>query len=248
MSSKLIFSITLAISVAFILSVILQADTFVRPEPSKTISADGSRVFVFNPPTHLSDSYPAMGVYLNTEPLELNYIINIWDINRYGMLFESDFILSSDFEYFALIPTVSKDTALRFYARGRMVKTYYIEDLVHDMSAVLFTVSTAWWENWRARDFDPINNRLTITTVEDITYTFDIRSGEIININEPYVPTSYEAEQDTEVIAPPDEANTLQHFIPLIATAMAALYFIVAIIKKRCNSYSALSNNPTHST
>jgi len=83
--------------------------SYIYHGPTIITSEDGSRVFVYNPREY--EDYPLMGVYYNTEPLELAYSINLtWLISPY------EFYFSSDMRYFVWIPTVSQNTSLEVHA------------------------------------------------------------------------------------------------------------------------------------
>ena len=159
-------------------SVTVFADDFVI-DPFRIVSEDGSRVFIYTPHPHFHQErdsiLPATGLYYNTEPLELIYLIE--DI---GWAFESDFVFSSDFRHLAFFGRMSFDVALEFYEDGILIKRYMIDDLVEDMNEVSISTSRAWWEERAGRSFDITNNTLTITTYDNLTYVFDITTGEII--------------------------------------------------------------------
>lgn len=152
------------------------ADDFPMPNPEIMESEDGNRVFVFNPLE--DDRYPAMGVYKNTEPLELIYLVNIEH-----MAFLINFYFSSDMQYFVFIPEASQSVALEFYKNGELIQTYGISSLVKNMDAVGYSISMAFWEDRNRRNFDSADNTLTITTVDNLTYVFDITTGEAIKGN-----------------------------------------------------------------
>ena len=149
------------------------ADDFPVPNPEILESEDGSRIFVFNP--YGDEAYPAMGVYSNTEPIELIYTINLQH-----MAFKINFYFSSDMQYFVFIPEASQNIALEFYGNGDMIQMYWIGNLVKNMDKVSYSISMAFWENRNRRNFDITNNTLSITTVDDLTYVFDITTGKAL--------------------------------------------------------------------
>jgi len=170
--------ITIFLVVLFIFTVIFggitaSADSFVMPEPFIRESEDGSRVFVFNP---LSDEdFPAMGVYKNANPLEL-----IYEINLGFMVFDSDFHFTGDMRNFVFVPQVSQDIAVEFYREGTLMHSYRIPNLVRDGREVQYSVSMAFWYDYESRIFDSANNTFTITTVDNLSYIFDVMTGEVI--------------------------------------------------------------------
>jgi len=93
------------------------------------------------------------------------------------MVFPFDFIFSEDFRYFVLIPEASQNIAFEFYDNGVLLRSYRINKLVRNMDRVLYSVSTASWRSWSGKNFDSTNNTLTITTVDNLTYVFDITTG-----------------------------------------------------------------------
>jgi len=152
------------------------ADEFVIT-PFTIESEDGSRVFIFTPPFHPNDSYLATGVYYNTEPLELIYLVE--------NIGEGGFVFSSDFKHLAFF-SGGPWGGIGFYENGILLKRYRIEDLVENMDLVRFyTASVVIWKLSESTIFNSANNTLTITTVDNLTYVFDITTGEIIENNRP---------------------------------------------------------------
>ena len=68
----------------------------------------------------------------------------------------------------------------KFFAGGALIRSYAIEDLVGNMDMVPMSVSMARWKDWESVEFSSANNTLVLTTIDDLTYTFDITTGEII--------------------------------------------------------------------
>jgi len=188
----------LLFTIAIFVGVAVYADSFVSPVPQRIESEDGSRVFIFNPLRE--ENYPAMGVYFNNETMELIYAINLG-----SMVFENDFIFSSDFQYFVFIPTVNAGdlgpdrdgAALEFYRNGVLLRRYMVSELVANMDRVGFSVSMAHWHDWASRGFNGIDNTFTVTTNDHIRYVFDITTGEFIKnerlMHDP--PSAWAAEQ-----------------------------------------------------
>jgi len=149
------------------------ADSFPIPDPEILESKDGSRVFVFNP--YGDENYPIMGVYSNTEPLEL-----IYPISFEQMVFVNNLYFSADMCYLVFAPEVNQSIALEFYSNGDLIKMYWISNLVEDMNRVSYSISMAFWENRSKREFDIVNNTLAVTTVDNLSYLFDVTTGEAI--------------------------------------------------------------------
>jgi len=186
-------TLVLLISVIMMFSgVAIYADDFVV-DPFRITSEDGSKVFIYTPNPHFNrrrDSrLPATGLYYNTDPLELIYLLD--DI---GWAFENDFFFSPDFRHLAFFRELSFDIALEFYEDGILIKRYMIDDLVKNMNEVWFSTSSAHWAKRASRNFDTTNNILTVTTVDNLTHVFDIKTGETINGTVGDTPSSWAQE------------------------------------------------------
>lgn len=153
------------------------ADTFLSPRPFEITSEDGTMVFRWNP--GLEDNWThgtaQAGVYRNDE---LIYSVKNLPIRGESA---SNFLFSKGFDYLVFRPSVCQVMALGFFENGVLLRSYRIDELVRDMNVVIYSVTTASWENWSGRNFDTANNTLTIVTRDDITYIFDITTGEIIS-------------------------------------------------------------------
>ncbi|MCL2856760.1 MAG: hypothetical protein FWE19_03420 [Oscillospiraceae bacterium] len=168
---KLIITLLLAAVIMFS-GITAYADDWII-EPYRVESGDGSKVFYFNP---LHDSsYPAMGVYYLNETSDSVYYFEITPT----MLIPGDLIFSDDFQYAVLVSS-SQNVALEFFANGALIRYYTIEDLVGNTDMVSMSVSMARWKNHESVGFDSVANALTLTTVDNLTYVFDITTGEIV--------------------------------------------------------------------
>ena len=179
--------------IMFLIPIPASADDFVPPGPFYILSDDETKVFHVIPPwieDLVTDDFPATGLYYNTDPLILIYLLESpFEGSVSGFVWEQDFIFSRDMRYFVWIPVTNAVTlfdtaetiALVFYANGIVQRTYMISDLVHDANAVHWSTTMAMWIYDRNDIiFDPETNRLTIETIDRRTYVFDITSGEII--------------------------------------------------------------------
>jgi len=186
------------------------ADDFVI-DPFRIVSEDGSRVFIYTPNPYFRwerDSIlPETGVYYATEPLELIYLLE-----GTGWAFERDFVFSQDFRHLAFFVGMSFDIALEFYEDGVLIKRCMIDDLVENMDEVSVTTSRAWWEEWSGRSFDSANNTLTVTTVDNLTYVFDITTGDIVESN---------------------RANEFQYFIVVVGIVIVVCGVALLIMRYR---------------
>ena len=173
------------------------ADRFVTPVPKRIVSEDGSRVFIFNPLGEAN--YPAMGVYYNTTPLVLLYEIDLGPA-----VYEQDFVFSPSFSNFVFVPIVSQDIALQFFSDGVLLRSYSISDLVRNMDYVAFTVSTAHWhDRTRGSNVDASGNRFTVVTTDNIIYTFNMQTGDIVNSVQLFhgTPSMWALEQVAEAVS-----------------------------------------------
>jgi hypothetical protein len=211
----------------FLMSVHVSADSFDPPEPSKIELEDGAKVFYMTPLRYAGEDYLPSGLYYNTEPPEVIYLISSNHTAKNISYFsEHNVYLSNDGMYFAHFPTPFKDdrytnsppgTVLEFYANGNLVERYNVSQLVKNNSKLSYTESMVFWEK-RGRHFNADNNTLSITTADDITYVFDITTGNIIN-----------------------GENTSVFTIVIVAVAaLCALVIIFLVIRKR--KYSARNN------
>ena len=144
------------------------ADSFMAPVPFETTFPNGDKVFRFDPKNN--DGYAEAAVYTTTEPPELVYSVEKLSSFAYA----SNFYFSPDMMSFAYVPTANQETAIEFYSNGKLSKKYKINDLVRNMNKVTYSVSMAFWRN-----AEPVRdgNILTITTVDNMTYDFDISAG-----------------------------------------------------------------------
>ena len=177
------------------------ADTFAEPEPTKIELENGSKVFFMTPLEYVSDEYPPTGLYYNTDPPDLIYLVTS-DHAGISYFHKFNVLISDNGMHFVHLPipwhndnvpwnnagswsTGQEDnneyttTALEFYSSGNLIKKYTVSDLVVDNSALEFSVTMVMWEKGN-RSFDSESNELTIKTVDGISYTFDITTGAIL--------------------------------------------------------------------
>jgi hypothetical protein len=121
------------------------------------------------------------GLYYNTTPP-----VSIYYINEF--FFEGTVFFSDCGMYFAHVRGVLPwhryslgGIVVRFFESGSLIKSYRGEDVISSRRSVETTPSSARWIEWGAQDFARYPNTLTITTVENRTFTFDITTGEIIS-------------------------------------------------------------------
>jgi hypothetical protein len=181
-----------------LLSITASADSFFPIEPSE-IMLDNNIIFYMTPPHLVNDEHPPTGLYYNTDPLENIYLVSSDKPNNpnFFHIYFADFNvrISDDGMYFVHFPiTWRKDgvpsehqseVALEFYAEGKLIKRYKVSNLVKDKDKLKFSVSMITWNDWVALPhLNADNNTLTLTTIDEITYTFDITTGDIIKIKQ----------------------------------------------------------------
>ena len=170
----------------FVSTFTVSADDWPPPTSFVVTSKDRSKAFHFDlDDENLSNTVTA-AVYYTTDPPELVYTVE--GIRSWAYL--SDFYFSDDLQYFVFIPPTTNSIALEFYGNGKLTKSYTINDLVWNMLAVEHTTSTAHWREWeyntgKTTQLDSEHNTLTLTTIDNLTYTFDITTGAVLQrINE----------------------------------------------------------------
>jgi len=170
------------------------ADDVAPPGPFYIVSEDGSRVFHVTPYWGCIDmfaGYPKTGLYYNTTPPELIYLVE----NLCYIMWEVDFFFSDDMRYFAWAPqtnmirtSVYNATAIAFFKDGKLLREYKVADLIRHIASVPQSTTMAMWVNLSSIRFNSADNQLTLTTVERMRYIFDITTGEIISSNRTMYP------------------------------------------------------------
>jgi len=151
------------------------------PEPFSVLSEDGKRVFEFTPVSDNETTHYSI-ITLRGNGDEL------WRIGDFHHLaFESSFLFSDCFAYFAFFYPDTGTYALEFYANGELTRRYRVDELIledSDMWDVQYSIGYQW-EDWESRSFDASTYLLQVNTVDDIGYEFDIRTGEIVRPENP---------------------------------------------------------------
>ncbi|MEK7433191.1 MAG: hypothetical protein AABZ74_08675 [Cyanobacteriota bacterium] len=75
----------------------------------------------------------------------------------------------------------SKDIAVAFYKEGNLLKMYYTSDLIKNPSSVHHSISHYQWRDYNEKNFNMKNNKFYLSTIEGITYIFDITTGNILD-------------------------------------------------------------------
>ena len=182
----------------------VSADSYAEPTPYQIEFENGNKIFYMYP-CYLNhengepdDRWLQSGLYYNTEPLENIYLINsLYAPNHEQIYFyQGNLIFSDDGIYFVHMPWTQSGwnesigqnphgggPAVEFYENGKMIKRYFVPNLVADETKLEYSVSHMYWEKAEKRDFDTATNILTFTTVDDIIYRFDITTGNVIDID-----------------------------------------------------------------
>jgi hypothetical protein len=73
----------------------------------------------------------------------------------------------------------TSDLAIAFYAEGKELKQYAISDLVEDINKLKYTVSHFFWRT--DIKYNDKEGTVFLKTVDGISYTFSVKTGEIID-------------------------------------------------------------------
>ena len=183
----------------FLLSLKVSALTVGPHSPIRIELENGDKIlnltswaYYADAPPELRNEYLPSGLYYNTAPPEIIYLVysnsyfreeNIY-ISNDGMYFV-DFIISFYWgpkSETPIPPLPGRIFALDFYANGNLIRRYDVLELVEDYSELRQTSTRVFWK--QQHNFDAENNILSVMTVDDITYMFDITTGEIMSIND----------------------------------------------------------------
>lgn len=174
----------------FVLAITASAYTPAPYKPLKVELEDGDKVFYLTPPNVSHSGYLPSGLYYNTDPPEAIYLID--DKYTRNLSHGDEVFLSSDGMYFARFTPIAEggayDTVLEFYANGVLISDYAVSDLVSDTERLVTkeydliagAPSTVEWQTGGGQ-FSSENNTLTVKTIDGISYTFDIVTGEIVD-------------------------------------------------------------------
>lgn len=99
-----------------------------------------------------------------------------------------------------------EELAVAFYEDGKEIKRYRIRDLVAEPQKLPESASHLKWRLYS--NFDDRRGRLTIITLNNERYTFDIRSGEILTKSQPTSTTPSPTEDAIQSITPTSTASS----------------------------------------
>lgn len=127
--------------------------------------------------TILRNTYRAGGLYSGLDP--------VWTVDW----FSYKVYLSKNGKYLVRKgPWASSPSneAFSFFADGKLVKTYKVEDIVRDVAALPHSVSHFEWEKNTA--LDDAAGTFRVSTLEGGDFIFDLATGEIREGSKPFLP------------------------------------------------------------
>ena len=212
---KKIFTLLCAVALIITTATTAATDSWDNAKPFEIVSNDKLHVFRFEP---CEESLASASFGKEPGNTKATVYSIIYDDNNeiadYVPLYEipelrswtydSNICFSRNFEHMFYIPPADNDIALEYYSNGVLNETYYVTDLVKDMSKVMQSEQSVHWRDYQTPiDYSQRNDTLQLTTVDDIQYVFDILSGEILLMAEPppegYQPEYAEFTEDEEV-------------------------------------------------
>ena len=155
----------------------------------KRVSPGGAYVFVMlGDPRHdswasspasreIRQAYPASGLYPND-----GSTVPLWTVDWYAGRVDvaSDGVHLVRHGPWAM---ATSDEALSFHANGQLLRSYVINVLVDDKSKLRRSVSHFDWRS--SGRFDDSRLEYTLETVDGNTFTFDVRTGQIVSEHRP---------------------------------------------------------------
>ena len=129
----------------------------------------------------LRAKYPASGLYPENSPIAQ------WTVDWYSY----EVFISANGEYLVRTgpwATDGSSEALSFFNKGKLLKSYKVDDLVRYVSALPHSVSHFQWEQSLKVDND--KNTLEAITLENGQFMFDLKTGEVLSQHLPIIPSS----------------------------------------------------------
>ena len=178
------------------LNITASADSFGFPMPSYMELEEGDKIFYMTPP-RFEEDYPLTGLYYNIDPLQNIYLVSSTHQRDDVDYFDKRNVFFSNCSMYFVYLTIpwqkdrgfssqQPEIVLQFYEKGNLIKQYTVSQLVKDESKLRYTTSMIFWLDIDAEkeedvfNYNPQNNTLIVTTIDKITYKFDIITGEII--------------------------------------------------------------------
>lgn len=176
-----ITSLALLIALSIAIAATAMADTEMPPTDYTKETEDGTYIFVMLAPDgprfsskqpEIRKLYKYSGLYKNDGSRD-----PLWKVYWYSFTVYP----SSDGKHIVRMgpwAQSTRDLAIAFYENGKDLKQYAISDLVKDTNALKHTVSHFFWRT--DLKYNEKESTITLKTVDTITYTFSVKTGEII--------------------------------------------------------------------
>mgnify|MGYP001765884185 FL=1 len=176
-----IISLAFLIALSMSLAAPVLADSEMPPTDYTKETQDGAYIFVMLAPDgprwsskepEIRKVYKYSGLYRNDGSRE-----PLWKVYWYSF----SVYLSSDGKHVVRLgpwAQSTRDLALAFYEDGKELKQYAISDLVKDTGALKHTVSHFFWRT--DLKYNEKEGTVFLKTVDGISYTFSVKTGEII--------------------------------------------------------------------
>ncbi len=168
------------------------ADTFASPCPYVVKSADMTKHFVmltkaseyecggrpeaeFKAAKALRERYKSSGVYENGDPAKPLWTFNKdWWIGKVYVANDGVHIV-----HMGRLGSRPSVEAFTIYKNGKPVRTFKVNELVRDESAIRYTTSTIKWS--KSVYLDDRNSSIDVETNDGISYSIDLATGKILN-------------------------------------------------------------------
>ena len=169
----------IALSLSISLPVI--ADSEAPPKDYVKETENGTYIFVMLAPdrgtwsskdTRIRKTYRYSGLYTTDNPRE-----PLWKVYWYSF----DVYPSSDGKHVVRMgpwAQSTSDLAIAFYEEGKELRQYAISELVKDTDQLRRTVSHFFWQS--ALTYNDKEGTVFLKTVDGQSYTFSVKTGEII--------------------------------------------------------------------
>ena len=153
------------------------------PKPHVSTSENGTYFFTMIPADDNDKNSKAFGKAYRLNPDGSMSLL--WQVEGW---YAYQVILSNDGKYLLRMgdwplgcAISSLDLAIAFYKEGKLLKSYSTEDIIQKNSSIKCTVSHYTW----VKDYTMgYHHEFNLETIENMKLTFDIRTGNVIKINE----------------------------------------------------------------
>ncbi|MCA9402169.1 MAG: hypothetical protein KC897_00175 [Candidatus Omnitrophica bacterium] len=175
-----IFAQTLMISVILLTGNRAGADDESLPVPFVRASANGHFYFKMIPESPL-DREKGHGIcyqVLSEAGDEVLWQTSGWYSNRVYLTHDGQYLVR--YGNWPRGHELSENhLAIAFYHRGQLIRSYSTKQLVKDPAQILPSMSHYYWSR-RDPEFDTFRYLFKLKTIDNVEYTFDIKSGNII--------------------------------------------------------------------